>query len=112
LALSFPPYRFFKILMFASMIIMLVTGRHIFGIIGFVAAIFSVILWGKGGEDLSFHASFNLLNWYPLLTLPMRRNERARLFLDLLESGLKTGMHSLVNPVMPSNLVLSPFSCA
>ena len=28
---------------------------------------------------------------YFLLTLPMRRNERARLFLDLLELGLKEG---------------------
>ena len=28
---------------------------------------------------------------YFLLTLPMRRNERARLFLDLLELGLKDG---------------------
>jgi general secretion pathway protein F len=28
---------------------------------------------------------------YYLLTLPLRRNERARLFLDLLESGLKEG---------------------
>src|SRR5437016_11825654 len=28
---------------------------------------------------------------YYLLTLPMRRNERARLFLDLLELGLKEG---------------------
>src|SRR6266852_4948102 len=28
---------------------------------------------------------------YFLLTLPMRRNERARLFLDLLERGLKQG---------------------
>ena len=29
--------------------------------------------------------------FYFLLTLPMRRNERARLFLDLLELGLKEG---------------------
>ena len=28
---------------------------------------------------------------YFLLTLPLRRNERARLFLDLLELGLKEG---------------------
>src|SRR5438309_2315554 len=28
---------------------------------------------------------------YVLLTLPMRRNERARLFLDLLELGLQEG---------------------
>lgn len=59
------------VLMFVSMLIMLLTGRHIFAVIGGVASAFSVILWGRGGEGLAFHASFNLLNWYPLLTLPM-----------------------------------------
>jgi tripartite ATP-independent transporter DctM subunit len=59
------------ILMFASMLVMLLTGRHIFAVIGGVASAFALILWGKGGEGLAFHASFNLLNWYPLLTLPM-----------------------------------------
>jgi type II secretory pathway component PulF len=32
-----------------------------------------------------------LYGFYVLLTLPMRRNERARMFLDLLELGLKEG---------------------
>jgi tripartite ATP-independent transporter DctM subunit len=59
------------ILMFASMLVMLMTGRHIFAVIGGVASAFALILWGAGGEGLAFHASFNLLNWYPLLTLPM-----------------------------------------
>lgn len=59
------------VLMFVSMLVMLLTGRHIFAVIGGVASAFSVILWGRGGEGLAFHASFNLLNWYPLLTLPM-----------------------------------------
>jgi tripartite ATP-independent transporter DctM subunit len=59
------------VLMFASMLVMLMTGRHIFAVIGGVASAFALILWGAGGEGLAFHASFNLLNWYPLLTLPM-----------------------------------------
>ena len=57
--------------MFASMLATLLTGRHIFAVIGGVASAFALILWGKGGAGLAFHASFNLLNWYPLLTLPL-----------------------------------------
>jgi len=59
------------IFMFASMIVMLLTGRHIFAVIGGVSAIFSLLLWGKGGVGMSYHASFQLLVWYPLLTLPL-----------------------------------------
>jgi tripartite ATP-independent transporter DctM subunit len=59
------------VLMFVSMLVMLLTGRHIFAVIGGVASAFALILWGKGGEGLAYHAAFNLLNWYPLLTLPM-----------------------------------------
>jgi tripartite ATP-independent transporter DctM subunit len=59
------------VLMFTSMLVVLLTGRHIFAVIGGVASAFALILWGSGGEGLAFHASFNLLNWYPLLTLPL-----------------------------------------
>lgn len=59
------------ILMFSSMIVMLLTGRHIFAVIGGVSAIFALILWGKGGVGMPYHASFQLLVWYPLLTLPI-----------------------------------------
>jgi tripartite ATP-independent transporter DctM subunit len=59
------------VLMFTSMLVMLLTGRHIFAVIGGVASGFALVLWGKGGAGLAFHASFNLLNWYPLLTLPL-----------------------------------------
>ncbi|MFW6139239.1 MAG: TRAP transporter large permease [Spirochaetota bacterium] len=60
------------LLMFVSMLAMLLTGRHIFAVIGGVASAFAIGLWGgRGGWGLAFHASFNLLNWYPLLTLPM-----------------------------------------
>jgi tripartite ATP-independent transporter DctM subunit len=59
------------ILMFFSMLTMLLTGRHIYAVIGGVASIFSLALWGTGGEGMAFHASVSLLNWYPLLTLPL-----------------------------------------
>ncbi len=59
------------ILMFASMLVLLLTGRHIFAVIGGVAVGFALLLWGAGGEGMAFHASFSLLNWYPLLTLPL-----------------------------------------
>jgi tripartite ATP-independent transporter DctM subunit len=59
------------LMMFSSMLIMLLTGRHIFAVIGSVAAIFSVMLWGVGGVGMAFQAAFKLLVWYPLLTLPI-----------------------------------------
>ncbi len=64
-------YELMAILMFASMLVMLLTGRHIYAVIGGVAVLFSLALWGKGGSGLAFHAVFSLLNWYPLLTLPI-----------------------------------------
>jgi tripartite ATP-independent transporter DctM subunit len=59
------------ILMFASMLVLLLTGRHIFAVIGGVAVGMALLLWGSGNEGMAFHASFSLLNWYPLLTLPL-----------------------------------------
>ncbi len=64
-------FEMMAILMFVSMLVMLLTGRHIFAVIGGVAVAFSLLLWGAGGEGMTFHASFSLLNWYPLLTLPL-----------------------------------------
>jgi tripartite ATP-independent transporter DctM subunit len=57
--------------MFASMIVMLLTGQRIFAALGAVAAIFALTLWGKGASEMPFHAAFVLMNWYALLTLPM-----------------------------------------
>jgi len=64
-------YGMIALLMFATMMLMLLTGQRVFGAIGFVAAIFSLLLWGEGGSEMPFNASFVLLNWYPLLTLPL-----------------------------------------
>jgi len=64
-------YELIAILIFSSMMLMLLTGQRVFGAIGGVATLFALILWGKGGEEMPFNAAFALLNWYPLLTLPL-----------------------------------------
>jgi tripartite ATP-independent transporter DctM subunit len=64
-------YELIALLMFASMMLLLVTGQRVFGAIGFVATAFALALWGEGGFEMPFNASFVLLNWYPLVTLPM-----------------------------------------
>jgi tripartite ATP-independent transporter DctM subunit len=59
------------VLIFTSMMLMLLTGQRVFAAIGGVATLFSLTLWGNGGAEMPFNASFALLNWYPLLTLPL-----------------------------------------
>lgn len=57
--------------LFATMMLMLLTGQRVFGAIGFVGAVAGVLLWGVGGSDIPFSAAMKLMKWYPLLTLPM-----------------------------------------
>jgi len=57
--------------MFALMMLLMVTGQRVFAAIGAVAAVAAVALWGTGGADIPFTAAMKLMNWYPLLTLPM-----------------------------------------
>jgi tripartite ATP-independent transporter DctM subunit len=65
-------YEHIATLMFATMMLMLFTGQRVFGAIGFVAVVAALLLWGdQGGFDLGFSAAIKLMNWYPLLTLPM-----------------------------------------
>ena len=64
-------YELIAVLMFSTMMLMLLTGQRVFGAIGFVATIFALFLWGDGGAELPFSAAIKLLNWYPLLTLPL-----------------------------------------
>ena len=59
------------LLMFSMMMLMLMTGQRVFGAIGFVATIFALLLWGKGGAEMPFASTITLMHWYPLLTLPM-----------------------------------------
>jgi tripartite ATP-independent transporter DctM subunit len=64
-------YELIAILIFSSMMLMLLTGQRVFGAIGGVATLFALLLWGKGSAEMPFNAAFALLNWYPLLTLPL-----------------------------------------
>ncbi len=64
-------YELIALLMFSSMMLLLLTGQRVFGAIGFVATAFALMLWGDGGFEMPFNASIGLLNWYPLLTLPL-----------------------------------------
>ena len=64
-------YELIALLMFSTMMLMLLTGQRVFGAIGFVAVVAALALWGTGGSDLPFSAAIKLMNWYPLLTLPM-----------------------------------------
>ena len=64
-------YELIALLIFASMMVMLLTGQRVFAAIGGVATLFALLLWGRGGSEMPFNASFILLNWYPLLTLPL-----------------------------------------
>ena len=64
-------YELIALLMFSLMMLMLLTGQRVFGAIGFVATVFALLLWGEGGMEIPFSSSFKLLNWYPLLTLPL-----------------------------------------
>nr|WP_306263824.1 TRAP transporter large permease subunit [Pararhizobium sp. IMCC3301] len=64
-------YELIAFLMFASMMLMLITGQRVFAAIGGIAAIASLFLWGAGGSDIPFAAAMKVMKWYPLLTLPM-----------------------------------------
>jgi tripartite ATP-independent transporter DctM subunit len=64
-------YELIALLMFSSMMLLLLTGQRVFAAIGFVATAFALALWGEGASEMPFNASFALLNWYPLLTLPL-----------------------------------------
>lgn len=65
------PYELIAILMFASMMLALMTGQRVFAAIGSVAVASALLLWGDGGSNLAFSAVMKAMKWYPLLTLPM-----------------------------------------
>lgn len=64
-------YETIAIVMFASMLVMLLTGQRVFAAIGFVSAAAALLLYGEGAVEMPFNAAFKLFNWYPLLTLPL-----------------------------------------
>lgn len=61
---------YITIFMFASMLLLMGTGQRVFGVIGFVGAAAALWLWGKGSFEMPFNAAFQVLNWYPLITVP------------------------------------------
>tara|TARA_B100001939_G_C16940017_1_gene617916 strand:+ start:372 stop:1709 length:1338 start_codon:yes stop_codon:yes gene_type:complete len=64
-------YEMIAITMFATMLLMLLTGQRVFGAIGFVAAMAALLLWGDGAVEMPYTASWKLFKWYPMLTLPL-----------------------------------------
>lgn len=65
------PQDMIALLMFSTMLLLMITGQRVFGIIGFVAVVASISLWGTGGHTMGFSAGMKLMKWYPLLSLPM-----------------------------------------
>ena len=64
-------YELIAIVMFAGMMLMLLTGQRIFGAIGFVSAAAALLLWGDGAIEMPYTAAWKLFKWYPMLTLPL-----------------------------------------
>ena len=64
-------YELIAIVMFATMLLMLLTGQRVFGAIGFVSAAAALLLWGDGAMEMPYTASWKLFKWYPMLTLPL-----------------------------------------
>lgn len=64
-------YEMIATLMFASMMLMMMTGQRVFAAIGFVAVVAALALWGDGGSEMAFSSAMKLMKWYPLLTLPL-----------------------------------------
>ena len=63
-------YETIAITMFATMLLMLLTGQRVFGAIGFVAAASALLIWGEGSMEMPYTATWKLFKWYPMLTLP------------------------------------------
>ena len=64
-------YDAIALVMFGSMMLMLMTGQRVFAVIGVVAVVSAITLYGTGGVEFGFSAAMKLMKWYPLLTLPM-----------------------------------------
>jgi tripartite ATP-independent transporter DctM subunit len=64
-------YEMIALLMFSTMLLMMMTGQRVFAVIGFVAVVSALLLWGTGGERMGFSSAIKLMKWHPLLSLPM-----------------------------------------
>lgn len=57
-------------LMFGLMLLLLLTGQRIFVIVGAIGAVFGFFLWGTGGLDMAFFATYSFMKWYVLIAIP------------------------------------------
>ncbi|MCG9552898.1 MULTISPECIES: TRAP transporter large permease subunit [unclassified Vibrio] len=64
-------YEMIALMMFSAMMLMLLTGQRVFAVIGSIAVIAALSLWGDGGSEIAFSSAIKLMKWYPLLTLPL-----------------------------------------
>lgn len=61
---------FITVFMFASMLLLMATGQRVFGVIGFVGSAMALWLWGQGSSEMPFNATIQVMNWFPLITVP------------------------------------------
>jgi len=82
---------FITLFMFGTMMVLLFTGQRVFGVIGFVGSAAALWLWGQGSFEMPFNATFQVLNWYPLITVPFF------VFMGymLSESGVANGLYRM-----------------
>lgn len=82
---------FITLFMFGTMMVLLFTGQRVFGVIGFVGSAAALWLWGQGSFEMPFNAAFQVLNWYPLITVPFF------IFMGymLSESGMASNLYRL-----------------
>jgi len=64
-------YDLIAILMFASLMVLLMTGQRVFAAIGFVAAGAALLMFGRGGVEMPFNQAFKLFRWTAIVTLPL-----------------------------------------
>lgn len=64
-------YEMIALLMFASMVVLMLTGQRVFAMIGAIAAASALALYGNSSAELPFNAAFKLFSWHALLTLPL-----------------------------------------
>ena len=63
-------YEYIALIMFGAMLAMMMTGQRMFGVIGFVGSAAALWLWGNCAVEMPFNQAFQVLNWYPLITVP------------------------------------------
>ena len=80
------------IMMFATMMALLVTGRQVFIIVGAVATVSCIALWGTGGIMMPHFNAVNMIYWDVMLSFP------AFIFMGymLARSGLADALYEMI----------------